>query len=106
MTPNVQDAKQQLLADFGKVVTDAEELLKAVRSAPGEKTAEMRASLEASLGAAKARLRGIQEAAVEKTTAAARATDEYVHENAWPLIGAAAALGFLLGLALRSGDRD
>ena len=104
MTPNVQDARQQLLNDFGKVVTDTEELLKAVRNAPGEKAAEMRASIEASLGAAKARLRGLQEAAVEKTTAAARATDQYVHENPWPLIAAAAGLGFVFGLVVRSMD--
>ena len=104
MNPNVQTAKQQLLDDFGKVVSDAEELLKAMRGAPGEKAAEMRASVEARLEAAKERLRAIQGAAIERTTAAAKATDEYVHENPWPLIGAAAAIGFILGLVVRNPD--
>ena len=104
MNSNVQSAKQQLLDDFGKVVSDAESLLKAVGSVPGDKAAEMRASVETSLNTAKARLRQIQGAAVEKTTAAARAADTYAHDNPWPLIGAAAVVGFVLGLVVR--DRD
>ena len=64
----------------------------------------MRASVETSLNTAKARLRQIQGAAVEKTTAAARAADTYAHDNPWPLIGAAAVVGFVLGLVVR--DRD
>jgi len=104
MNTNVQFAKQQLLDDFGKVVTDTEELLKAVRSAPGEKAQEVRASIEARLATAKERLQGLQDAAVEKTTAVARAADTYVHENPWPLIGAAAIFGFFLGLVVRDHD--
>jgi ElaB/YqjD/DUF883 family membrane-anchored ribosome-binding protein len=104
MNSNVNAAKQQLIDDFSKVVSDAEGLLKAVGSMPGDKAAEVRASVESSLNSAKARLRDIQGAAVEKTTAAARAADEYVHENPWPLIGAAALFGFVLGLVV--GDRD
>lgn len=106
MSANVQDAKQQLLEDFGKVVSDAEALVRAVRSVPGEKVSALRESAEANLEAAKARLRQLQETAVARTTAAARATDQYVHDNPWPLIGAAAAVGLLVGLALRSADRD
>lgn len=104
MDSNVQSAKQQLLDDFGKVVSDAEGLLKAVGTVPGEKAEAMRASVEARLNSAKARLHDIQGAAVEKTTAAARAADEYVHDNPWPMIGAAALFGFILGLVVK--DRD
>lgn len=104
MESNLGNAKQLLLDDFAKVVTDAEGLLKAVRDMPGEKAEAVRASVEARLGSAKERLRALQDGAVEKTTAAAKATDEYVHDNAWPLIGAAAVAGFLLGLCVRSSD--
>jgi ElaB/YqjD/DUF883 family membrane-anchored ribosome-binding protein len=34
---------------------------------------------------------------VEKTKAAARATDDYVHDNPWQAIGAAAVVGLILG---------
>ncbi len=104
MDSNVQAARQQLVDDFSKVVADAEGLLKAVRDVPGEKVDAMRASGEARLGAAKEKLRAIQDTAVEKTTAAAKAADTYAHDNPWTLIGAAAVLGFLVGLWVRDTD--
>ena len=101
MGSNVGAAKQQLLDDFSRIVVDAEGLLRAVRDVPGERADAMRASVEARLGAAKERLRQMQGDAIERTTAAAKATDEYVHENPWPLIGAAALVGFVLGFWAR-----
>jgi len=105
MDSDLKTAKNNLLSDFSAIVSDAEALLKAVRDVPGDKTAAMRASAEARLGAAKERLRAFQDEAVEKTTAAAKAADTYVHDNPWPLIGAAAIAGFCLGLMVR-GERD
>lgn len=104
MDSNVRAARQQLVDDFSKVVADAEGLLKAVRDVPGEKAEAMRASVEARLGAAKERLRTIQDSAIEKTTAAAKAADTYVHDNPWPLIGAAALVGFVMGWIARDPD--
>jgi len=104
MESNVQAARQQLMDDFAKIVSDAEGLLKAVRDMPGEKAEAFRATCEARLGAAKERLRLIQDTAVEKTTAAARAADTYTRENAWPLIGVAAFIGFALGYLMRDSD--
>jgi ElaB/YqjD/DUF883 family membrane-anchored ribosome-binding protein len=104
MDSNVQAAKQQLVDDFSKVVADAEGLLKAVRDLPGEKADAMRASAEARLGAAKERLRAIQDGAIQKTKETARAADEYVHDNPWPLIGAAALVGFVVGYLVRDPD--
>ena len=102
---NVYAAKQQIADDFNKLVGDTEALLRAMASVPGEKTAALRASVEANLNAAKQRARELQGAAYEKTTAAARATDEYVHENAWAAIGIAAAVGFIAGLMVASDRR-
>ena len=100
---NVGAARQQLVEDFNKIVADSEGLLRAMASVPGEKATAMRASVEANLNSAKARLRDLQGMAVERTSAAVRATDEYAHENPWPLIGAAAAVGFILGVIVSSG---
>jgi len=104
MESNVRAAKQQLLDDFAKVYADAESLLKAVRDVPGERAQAVRESVEARLGAAKERLRDLQDQTVEKTKAAAKATDDYVHDNPWPLIGGAALVGFVLGVLVS--DRD
>ena len=106
MASDLNAAKDQLVEDFNKVVSDTEALLRALATVPGEKTAALRASVEDNLGRAKQRVRQLQGAAVERTTAAARATDEYVHENAWPVIGVAAVVGLIVGLLLSDrGDR-
>ena len=98
---NLSAARKQLVEDFNKVAGDAEALLRAMATVPSEKTAALRASVEANLASARERVRELQGAAYESTTAAARATDEYVHENPWPMIGVAAVVGFVLGLTVR-----
>jgi len=92
---NLQEARQRLMNDFNTIVTDTEALLKAVRDVPGEKVEALRASAEAKLAATKERLRAAQTQA-----------NTYVHENPWPLIGAAALAGFILGLMARGGGSD
>jgi ElaB/YqjD/DUF883 family membrane-anchored ribosome-binding protein len=49
----------------------------------------------------------IQETVTNKTKAAAEATDAYVHENPWRVVGMAAGLGLIIGLLLgRSGSDE
>jgi ElaB/YqjD/DUF883 family membrane-anchored ribosome-binding protein len=103
---NFAAARSQLLDDFNRIAADADALLRAMANVPGEKAGALRASVEANLAAARQRMRELPAAAYERTAAAARATDTYVHENAWPLIGAAAAVGFVLGLLARGGSED
>jgi ElaB/YqjD/DUF883 family membrane-anchored ribosome-binding protein len=106
MPNDISAARAQLADDFSKLVGDTEALLRAMASVPGEKTAALRASLEENLNTYKQRVRELKGAAYERTTAAARATDEYVHDNAWAAIGIAAGVGFILGLLVsNSGDR-
>ncbi|MDR3391472.1 MAG: DUF883 family protein [Sulfuriferula sp.] len=93
-------SKEQLIADFKAVVTDAEALLKATASQSGEKLTEVRAKAEESLRIAKARMAEAQEAMLARTKAAAKATDVYVHENPWKAIGIAAGVGLLVGLLI------
>ena len=47
---------------------------------------------------AKIRLAEAEDEIINKTRAAARATDEYVHDNPWQAVGVAAAIGVLVGL--------
>ena len=103
---DVSNARSQLVDDFRKIVSDSEALLRAIGSVPGDKARDLRASVEENLAGAKERLRELQSAAMERGTAAARAADEYVHQNPWPLIAGAAAIGFLLGLMVSDRGRE
>ena len=99
-TTSVPEHRDELLNDFNKVVTETQGLLDSMTSATTEKTAALRASLEKRLKATKERLSELQEVAVERPTAAAKATDEYVHENPWQVIGVATGVGIVIGLML------
>ena len=102
---NVGTARAQLVEDFQRIVSDGEALLRAMASVPGDKASAIKASVEERLALSKERLRELQGAAVERTTAAARVADEYVHQNAWPLIGVAAVAGVIVGLAIAADRR-
>ena len=97
-------AKDKLLKDFNQVVSDTEELLRSVAATGGEKAQALRAGVEQNLQVARQRLRELEQSAVERTRAAAKATDEYVHVHPWQSIaiaaGIAAVVGIVLGLLL------
>ena len=93
-----QVAKDKLVEDFKTVVSDAEELLKATASQTGERAQAARARIEESLNEARERLTHLQEDLVDRSKAAARATNQMVHENPWQSVAVAAGIGFLLGL--------
>jgi ElaB/YqjD/DUF883 family membrane-anchored ribosome-binding protein len=87
----------RLIDDFKVVVTDAEALLIATAGQGGEKLAEIRTRVQGSLREAQARLADAQAELLAKTRAAAKATDAYVHDNPWQVIGLASGLGLLVG---------
>lgn len=97
-TDHEEVTKEKLMADLRVVISDAEELIKATATQTGEKISEARARAESSLRAAKHRLAEAQAVVVGRAKAAAKATDDYVHENPWKAVGVAAGIGFLLGI--------
>jgi ElaB/YqjD/DUF883 family membrane-anchored ribosome-binding protein len=92
--------RQGFLASAKSSLADIEDMLKASASASGEKAAELREKMRAALGKAKEGIGSAQGVMADKTKAAARATDDYVHDHPWQAVGVAAAVGFALGLLL------
>lgn len=95
-----QFSKDQLINEFKMVVADAEALLKATANTGGDKLAEVRAKAEESLNIAKARLVDAQATVLARAKEAAKATDEYVHENPWKAIGGTAGVGLAIGVVI------
>ena len=93
-------SKDKLVSDLKVVVADAEELLKATASQAGEKAAELRSRLQDRLRDAKVRLADAEAALIDTTKAAARATDDFVHDHPWKAVGAAAAVGLVIGVLI------
>lgn len=97
-TPEV--TKEKLISDFKVVVADAEALLKASAGQGGEALAAVRARVEDSLATAKAKMIDVEEELLERTKAAAKATDEYVHDHPWHAVGIAAGIGLVVGMLI------
>jgi len=96
-------SKEKLMQDLQVVVSDAEELLKATASQAGEKVSAVRERIQGNLAVAKARLDAAEAAVIEKTKYAAKATDEYVHDNPWKAVGVAACVGVIVGMLIGRG---
>ena len=92
--------KEKLVSDLKVVISDTEELLRATAVAAGEKVTELRERLGVRLRDTKERVLDLEAALIDKTKAAARATDDFVHEEPWKAVGVAAALGLALGVLI------
>ena len=92
--------RDKLAADLRIVISDAEDLLRATASQAGEKVAAARVRIQDSMDAAKVRLSELSDASVEQAKAAARATDDFVHENPWKAVGIGATVGLILGMLM------
>jgi len=96
-------SKEKLIQDLRVVVSDAEELLRATASQAGEKMSAARERIQENLAVAKEHLAVAQQRVAEKTRQAARATDDYVHDNPWRAVGIAAGAGLIVGLLISRG---
>ena len=100
MSNGTDVSREKLASDLRVVVADAEELLRATAGQMGEKAVIARERIQESLRAAKDKLSRAEEAVVDQTKAAARATDDYVHEHPWGAVGIAAAVGLVIGMLI------
>ncbi len=92
-----QVSTDKLLRDLRVVVEDAEALIAATAGQTGEKLEQIRQRASESLAAARDRLAEAGTEIGAKARAAAKSTDDYVHENPWTAVLIAAGLGFLVG---------
>lgn len=90
--------QEALMSDLQDVLSDTEAMLQDVANDGGEMAVDLRQKIAANLQSVKSKLIETGELVSEKGRFAAKVTDDYVRENPWQSIGAAAGVGFLLGL--------
>jgi len=93
-------AAEEVQADVNRAISGAEDMLAQAASATGEKAAELRARALQQLKALREHLDEASQAALERSKAAAQATDEFVHDHPWRSILAAASVGVVIGLLI------
>lgn len=87
-----------LMDDVRSGLDEAERLMRDAAEATGDKATEMREAAMKSLRQSRETLQDTQEAIVESSRQAAKATDHYVHDNPWQAIGVAGIVGLLFGM--------
>ena len=100
MSENTTLSQEKIVSNIKSVIADAEEILVATADQTGEKIATLRTTIRERLLDARIRLDEAEQSMRDKTRAAARATDEYVHDNPWQAVSIGAGIGFLLGFIL------
>ncbi len=100
LVDSATETKEQLVSNLRRVVSDAEDLLAATAGQTDSKMTELRARARENLVVAREKLADADAALRARARQAATATDDYVHDNPWSSIGAAAALGILIGVLL------
>lgn len=91
-------SRDKLITDVKTLMSDADDIVKAMASATGDKAAELGEKLRVKLRTAREKMGDVQEVVADRAKAAARATDDFVHDNPWKAVGIAAGVGFLIGL--------
>ena len=89
-------ARGRMAGDFRTMITDSEDLLKAVATVSGEGFTAARTKFEEKLRHAKATLADASQPVIDKTRETAAVADDYVHGNPWTAVGVAIAAGVLI----------
>lgn len=92
--------KDQLIADIGGVLTDAENLLRDAAQATGDRATELRRRAQDAISGVVKRLGDAEKRLVSGAKDAAVATDDWVHKHPWRAVGIAAGVGVLIGLLI------
>lgn len=88
--------REKLAEDLRLLVHDAEQLLKSGVNEAGEKAAELRARLQASLDNAKGTMKRLEDRAI----AGARAADRVIRDHPYESLGIAFGIGLLVGVLI------
>jgi ElaB/YqjD/DUF883 family membrane-anchored ribosome-binding protein len=97
---SVREAQQRMSEELRNVVHDTEEMLKHKVQDAGEGYKTAREKLERTVKQARRELEGVEQAVIDRTKKAAKATDHYVHDHPWQSIGVGAGIGLLIGMLI------
>ncbi|TFL13179.1 DUF883 family protein [Pusillimonas caeni] len=97
---DLQSREDQFINSVKESLDDAEKLLREAADTTGDKANELREKAMESLRRTRVALYDAQDAVLAKGRQAARATDDYVHDNPWQAVGIAGLTGLLVGMLI------
>src|SRR5262245_47786013 len=103
MMERTAERSAALMDELRNVVIQAEALLQAIGADKDEAIGVLRERVSSAVTAAKARIAELETQANVIAQRAGVATEAYVRENPWTVVGGAAAVGLILGAAFTRG---
>jgi len=97
-TSSAQTSQEKLIESVKSSLNDAETLLREAAASSGDRAAELREKAMISMRRTREALYDAQDVMMARGRKVARQADDYVHDNPWQAIGAAAVAGLILGL--------
>jgi ElaB/YqjD/DUF883 family membrane-anchored ribosome-binding protein len=94
------ESSAKLKGGISSAIGVMEEYLRATASQTGETIGALRERLEEQIRIYKNRVGETAEVVLDKSKAAARCTDDYVHDNPWRAMGIAAGVGLIVGILI------
>ncbi len=92
--------KQKIIEDIKMLLNDSEELLRLSATLPGEGVDALRSRLRDHVDTARNALEDAQANAESRYRAGVDCTEKYVRDNPWQALGAAAGIGFFVGILI------
>jgi ElaB/YqjD/DUF883 family membrane-anchored ribosome-binding protein len=100
-TPATAETNREHLAtSLRELVAESEELVKHIQRSGGEQLQVARDRFETTLASAREELESMQDNAMRRARRAAKVADETVHQHPYASMGAAAAVGALIGMLI------
>jgi len=99
MMERTAERSAALVDELRNVVSQAEALLQAIAADKDEALTVLRDRVSSAVSAAKARIAELETQASIVAQRASVATEVFVRENPWTVVGGAAAMGLILGAA-------
>ncbi|WP_339523902.1 DUF883 family protein [Pseudomonas sp. EA_35y_Pfl2_R111] len=84
--------------DFHTFLVDIEDLIKDMATLTGDDLAQARNKLSSRIEAAKVSAEAVGSGLSQRAKQTAETSNNYVHEKPWTVVGASAAIAFVLGL--------
>ncbi len=97
---SVENSGDKFIDEVKASLDEAEKLMREAAEATGDKAGELREKAMRSLRLTRDSLHDAQEAVVEQSVRAAKATDNYVHDKPWQAIGVAGVVGLMFGMLI------
>lgn len=100
----LQHASADISKEFKSFLSDIENLFKETTSLTGDDLVKAKAKLNQRIEVAKESIGATSGSLAQQARKTAEVTNHYVHEQPWTVIGAGAAISFLLGFLLARRD--